>query len=395
MKNPYYVLSGDKRTNTTITVDQIKTAVFVNLFYEEQVAYYQTYLEKIPRFIDVYIISSKQNILDMYKSSGYRTILKDNRGRDISALLVAAAPFITQYEYICFIHDKKEKTEENKSYTEFWVQNLWENMLGSEIYICNILELFESDKQLGLLAPLPPHKDDKGIWLDGAWGLNFENTKQLAKELNLHVPVLQENPPYVFSTVFWARTNCLSKLFSKNWKYVDFPPEPIRNDGELNHAIERILQYVVEDGGFESKIVINSVFASIFIQEMHDELWYLWRTLKNNFSIDTCTSFEKYTGRIKKIREFEKKYDAIYLYGAGKRGRECLAMCEILDLKPEGIVVTNTLENSKTVNQIPVISIDNIAKKQKAGIVVTVGKAYEKEITEELDKRGITDYMIY
>ena len=41
----------------------------------------------------------------------YKVILKRNRGRDVSALLVASRTEILQYKYVCFIHDKQEKSE--------------------------------------------------------------------------------------------------------------------------------------------------------------------------------------------------------------------------------------------------------------------------------------------
>jgi hypothetical protein len=34
-------------------------------------------------------------------------ILKQNRGRDVSSLLVACKEYVFKYEYLCFIHDKK------------------------------------------------------------------------------------------------------------------------------------------------------------------------------------------------------------------------------------------------------------------------------------------------
>lgn len=34
-------------------------------------------------------------------------IVIQNRGRDVSALLVATKKFIMNYDYVCFMHDKK------------------------------------------------------------------------------------------------------------------------------------------------------------------------------------------------------------------------------------------------------------------------------------------------
>lgn len=395
MENPYYVLSDDRRIETTLSIQNIKAVVLVCLYYEEQVVEYQEYLKKIPGFIDIYIISAKDEILMQFKENRFRTIKKENRGRDISALLVVARSIIFQYEYVCFIHDKKEKSMENKSYTDFWKKNLWDNMLGSRTYIYNLLELFESEEKLGMLAPLPPHKEDKGIWLQGAWGNDYENTKQLAEELDLDVPILKEQPPFAFSTVFWARTKTLKKLYAKQWDYSDFPDEPMKNDGEINHAIERILQYVVEDVGYETKIAISSSFAALFFQQMHDELQYLWENLEQSFRIRTYSALELYTDRLEKLKRFVKGHNKFFLYGAGERGKDCLAMCKVLDIMPQKVLVTNLRDNQKNIDGVPVFSIEDFMLDNEDGIIITVGKAYQAEIIQELEKRGMKEYMIF
>lgn len=395
MKNLYYVLSGDRKVETSAPICNRKAAVLICLYYEEQVADYLRYIERIPDFIDVYIISSREQILEQFRSGRYRTIKKENRGRDISALLVATSEVVFQYEYVCFIHDKKEKHPDAKSYVDFWKKNLWENMLGSDVYICNLLDLFERRQELGMLVPLPPYKDGDGIWLDGAWSGDYENTKNLADMLGLRVPILQGEPPYAVSTVFWARTKALKKLYAKKWDYTDFPEEPIKNDGEINHAVERVLQYVVEDVGYETCIVINSLFAATFIQQLHDELQYIWKNLRQTFHVRNYNVLEHYQEVLDNIKKFWKTHDRIFLYGAGIRGRDCLAICRLLDIIPEGILVTYTQDNQKDVEGVPVLSIDRFVPDDSTGIIVAVGITLQDEIVQELEKRGISDYMIF
>ena len=54
-------------------------------------------------------------------------------------------------------------------------------------------------------------------------------------------------------TVYWSRVDALRKLFEYEWKYEDFDMEPLAEDGTLSHAIERILEFVARDAGYESK----------------------------------------------------------------------------------------------------------------------------------------------
>ena len=137
----YCIISDQKKVVSETNIEEIKAAVFVNLFYVEQLQIYQNYLEQVPDFIDIVIISPKEHILKCFRGNRFITIRKENRGRDISALLVAAKKLIFHYEYVCFIHDKKEKRQEQKAYVDSWINNLWGNMLQSKAYIYNVLEI--------------------------------------------------------------------------------------------------------------------------------------------------------------------------------------------------------------------------------------------------------------
>lgn len=61
----------------------------------------------------LFVFSSQNAVLarvgvEFRDRKNYRAILKNNRGRDISALLVAGREFFTEYDYVCFIHDKRK-----------------------------------------------------------------------------------------------------------------------------------------------------------------------------------------------------------------------------------------------------------------------------------------------
>ena len=238
-------------------------------------------------------------------------------------------------------------------------------------------------------------KGDKGAWVKDAWRHDFENTKRLGKELGLEIDIIKDNQPISISTVFWARTTTLKKLYSKQWSYEDFPEEPMKDDGEINHAIERILQYVVEDAGYETKIVVSSSFAALFFQQIHDELQYLWGNLNRQFGIHNYRDIECFENRLEHVKEFSKSHDSIFLYGAGIRGGDCLTMCKNIDVIPQAILVTNLENNQKDLEGIPVVSIEQFVPDDTRGIIITVGKAYQDEIVRELEKRGITEYMIF
>lgn len=383
----YCIISDQKKVVSEINIEEIKAAVFVNLFYVEQIQIYQNYLEQVPDFIDIIIISSKEHILESFRGDRFITIRKENRGRDISALLVAAKRLIFHYEYVCFIHDKKEKRQEQKGYVDLWIKNLWGNMLQSKAYIYNVLDAFQ-DQKIGMFVPLPPYGRDNGAWLRGAWGENFENVKRLAEGLNISGDIYLEEPPVTYSTVFWARPDALKKLFSRDWKYTDFPKEPMRNDGEINHAIERIMQYAVEDAGYETKILLSTSFAASFIRQLHNEMNGLWNQLDAGFGISSYRGLDNY----ERIKVFAEKHPELYLYGAGKRGKECLRLCQAFHIFPKGFIVTKI---KPAYEEIPVFAISDLTITENTGIIISVNWDLQEEIKKELEKREFHEYILY
>ena len=395
MKNLYTIIS-DEKENISHTVNaSITAAVIIFLYYDEQVHEYNRYIQNIPEGIDIYIISSKESILQEFRSSRYIKVKKENRGRDISALLVCAEPFIFKYDYVCFIHDKKEKCCNDEDYIKLWKRNLWSNMLESKHYITNILENFQNDKDLGMYVPFPPHKGDKGAWINGSWGKNYINTKKLADLLNLNVDISEDEAPIALSTVFWARTCALKKLYGRKWKYEDFPDEPIKNDGEINHAVERILQYVVQDAGYKVKAAISTSFAVEFFQQLQGELSFLWTSLNNNFGIRYYSDIKNYWERFEKIKSFKGIFDEIYIYGAGVRCRDCLKICRALNIKPQGIVVSDGNGDIETVEGIPVMAVKEFEQSPSRGIIVAVVEKYQEEIMAVLENYKINNYILF
>jgi len=55
-------------------------------------------------------------------------------------------------------------------------------------------------------------------------------------------------------TMFWARTAALKPLLELGLTWDDYPAEPLPHDGSLLHAIERILPFVVQKGGFRTVV---------------------------------------------------------------------------------------------------------------------------------------------
>lgn len=128
-----------------------RIALMMHLFYPELITSCLEYSKSMPAGSDLIITvvdeEMKQAVQkETEKLTGFRKIeiiIIENRGRDVSALLVGCAPYVRDYDYVCFVHDKK--TSQLKPYCvgESFSYKCFENNLGSKEYVENIISTFE------------------------------------------------------------------------------------------------------------------------------------------------------------------------------------------------------------------------------------------------------------
>jgi lipopolysaccharide biosynthesis protein len=372
-------------------------AVVVNLYYPDILEFYLEYLNQIPEEIDVYIISSNSQIegkINNYikNKDNVHYVKKTNRGRDVSALLITARDIVMNYNYICFIHDKKPNFEYLAEDIRFWNQNLWDNTIKSKQYIENVLEIFEEHKEIGLLVPPKPIGVYIPDWHTNAWRDDFKIVQQLCREFDLKCDLDPQKPVVTLGTVFWGKTKILYKILSKKWKYEDFPDEPMPLDGTVSHGLERILAYAAQDAGFETGIVMCDSYARTLYIKIQDMMMETYRNLSENFYIEQLDQLMSY----KKQKEFIVKAfgrnKSVYLYGAGKYGCRFLKMIHMWGYSPKGFVVSDGHRKTGFVEGYPVWELGEL---NDFNAVIAITANYEKhyEIKNNLKKYGFKNYF--
>jgi len=363
-------------------------AAFVVLYYEEKVEFYKDYLIRIPKDIDVYIISSKEAILDIFDDR-FKKLKKNNRGRDISGLLVAAKPYIFRYEYICFIHDKKEKTDAIWEYTREWEQMIWESLLASGSYIVNLLYTMDS-RSLEYMGVMLPFYSGLNRFPTDGYEDNVEGVRVLSQKIGIEYE--EDDPPITFATCFWAKTDMLKKLYSIDWKYEDFPDPAVNIDGDLNHSVERIFKYLLKDRGKDEAICISDRYMAYHYTQVHSGMQFMWEQLKKVgvHSISELMLFPKIS---KALRAFSERYRYIYIYGAGNRAASVFNFSALAGIRIDGFTVTTLSENQKEYLGLPVIEYGKEISSE-SGIIIGVGLKQQKEVISIIKNGGKQDYLL-
>ncbi len=153
----------------------------------------------------------------------------ENQGRDVARFCVTWPRSCKDYDYACFMHDKKAiQTKPGSVGASFgYVCN--ENVCKNAAHVLNVLCEFEKDPYLGILCPpYPTH----GLYFmnmcSGGWGPNFENTKKLMKDLGIDIPISGEKSPIApYGSAFWFRPKALEPLFDHGWQAFGLPARTV------------------------------------------------------------------------------------------------------------------------------------------------------------------------
>lgn len=279
-----YIISS-KDTNWIKTEEILKrkrVALVMHLYFPDLIEESKMYASYMPQKTDIYVttntLEKKQLIEQAFADldcNHFEVRLIENRGRDVSSLLVGVRDVIEQYDLACFVHDKKTAQIAPGSIGAGFAYKCFSNTLYNREFVSNVIQTFEDNPRMGILSPPMPNHGTFRLLYGQEWGPNFELTKELAGKLNITVPMSEDKAAVApYGTFFWFRPAALKLILAKDWKYDDFPPEPNKIDGTILHAIERLYPYAAQQAGFYPGIVMSDDFAAI----EHTNLSYYIRT---------------------------------------------------------------------------------------------------------------------
>lgn len=243
-----------------------KCAVILHIYYEDQVERLADYCLNFLDNTDFYITTTEdetnEKICQAFRSRdlNFTSKVRPNVGVAMSTLWVTYADIVTggDYEYICYFHDKKSPYMNYNMHGDSFAVRCYDNLFGTKETVKNIINLFEENKRMGVLGcPVVYHGQYFGVHVS-SWHVNYKNTKELAKDLNINVPIKEDVIPVApYGDMFWFRADALKKAIGHGFTYDDFDVE-YKPDGTFMHAIERIYGFCAQDSGYYYAEVMNS-----------------------------------------------------------------------------------------------------------------------------------------
>lgn len=272
----YRILPTDRCEAREERRNSSSVALVIHMHYEECISYCYRYACSMPEDADIYLTATSETLKNKLEqvfgqSFGDRMEIRviENRGRDVSALLVACRDLFERYEILCFAHDKKAHGREYGIVGEGFAEHCFQNVLATSCYVRNILARFDAEPRLGLLCPPPPFHANHYELIGNEWTVNYPTVKRLAEEFEVRAPMDSSIPPVApLGTIFWFRTDALRPLAERNWSYSDFPPEPNGLDGTLLHGLERLYPYVAQQSGYYSAWTATTEYAQRYTHDL-------------------------------------------------------------------------------------------------------------------------------
>lgn len=220
-------------------------AVIVHLFHKNLFEEIKTNLKNVEDF-DLYISMPRSNekILDdiFVTFPDAKVLFVENRGRDVYPFLLIYRLINTlNYTAILKIHSKKT-TRRNDG--DIWRRDIYDKLMGDPEIVKSIRVTLQDDPRVGIIAP-DGHVLDYLKYRGG----NQKRVTELASQIGVHLEK-DDSFSFVAGTMFWAKPDALKMLLSLPIDIEDFAPEPLGPDGDLVHAIERLIGLLVKNENY-------------------------------------------------------------------------------------------------------------------------------------------------
>ena len=253
----------EKNNNISELIGSIKVAIQAHLFYEDLAKEAILKINNIPVKYDLFITTTslnKSKIIDNYakiysNANNYYIQIVENKGRDAIPFLEQIKKVYKKYKYICHIHSKKSK--HNSDIATLWKNYLFDNLLGSQDIISEILSDFESFEKLGFIFPenffyILSDDNDKREPLNKIH-VNYLLEKMFPNQLYKAGDLLD----FPHGNMFWAKISAIYQIFEINIKD-KVPNENGQVDCTIMHGIERIWLYLVKINGYYYKKIFKN-----------------------------------------------------------------------------------------------------------------------------------------
>jgi lipopolysaccharide biosynthesis protein len=230
--------------------DSLSISVIYHIYFPEYLDAAFASMNHFPKNTQFFVTSSSTEILESVKWFSVRTgtsitaTLTPNLGRNFGPMLVSLREAIKSSDVIFHLHSKKSVHERAKSGAR-WGMSLWDTLVGSQTRVESILRSFANNQDIGLAYTTNElfFGPESLIWAG-----NMGAGRKWLETNGFEWP--GEHVAFPAGGMFAARTAAIKEILDYDWNFDQFPPENGQVDGQLHHAIERLIGAVPHLKGY-------------------------------------------------------------------------------------------------------------------------------------------------
>ena len=274
-----YVIPDDGELSQTQQIGR-KLALILFSYYSDLIDFNLAYINSMPEYSTIYVVVVSEEIKALWESKRRLFLNKklvirkqENRGRNECAYWLTCRDVVSEYDYICLVHDKKTPSARPKIRGYYFAKHCMNGVMKSLKYVQGIIDLFENNPKIGILMPPAPlFSVLTDCILYREWAGNKEIAQDVYRKLNLAVP-FDEAPYCPWGAMFWVRGGAMKAFYRYEWKISDFPEEPIKvPNGTVLHALERMYPMIAQESGYLTAVVMPASEASVHYDNLYHQL---------------------------------------------------------------------------------------------------------------------------
>jgi hypothetical protein len=206
----------------------------------------------IPFDLIVTTVAGRERLIESIRRSypGAEIEIVENRGRDVGPFLfLLERGRLDCYRYVCKVHGKKSIDGGRRTYMgDIWRRRLLFDLLGAPGAANAAIDMFERDTSIGMIGSGAFRLPKEGYPEDLSWAANRPMTLKIAERMGVPAHMFQLD--FFGGTMFWVRPEALKPLRELRLA-ADIPSESGLVDGDLPHALERVLSTSVLVAGYK------------------------------------------------------------------------------------------------------------------------------------------------
>lgn len=189
-------------------------------------------------------------------------VTPSGKGRDIADFFVGCHDLVLggEYDLLFKVHARKH-SKKTLNAVRYFTRYQTENLLASREYVQNLLGLFASKPNLGVVFPPMMHVGFSIVGTGWGGGRYRTTASKFLRSLGVHVPLENVSPLAPFGGMWVCRPAAVARLAEKRLTYRDYAATaPVKDFARVQ---ERVLAHVAGESGYYAQTVLTPEHAAI------------------------------------------------------------------------------------------------------------------------------------